>query len=142
MKFYEPFSWFLSDCKQIENLSINFDLTKYNEGKFQIWYKRDGVPIQIDPSRYQNFFDFASCVNYLTSLPIKSLVINYCNRNKIDDCDPRMARCIKRFFRENVHLLECLWTPISSNNYFVLVDSYNFDLHGMVAPNQNMITWV
>ena len=143
MNFYEPFTRFLSTCKQIENLSINLHLTKYVEGEFQIWYRRDGVPIQIDSSGFDNFFEFSCCVNHITSLPIKSLVINYCNRNKIDDCDARIARCINRFFREHIHRLECLWAPISFKDYFVLSDPNTGDFNRMVVPNQeNRITWV
>ena len=143
MHYLKQFSWFLSACQQIENLSISFDLTKGIEDTFQIWYQRDRDPIQIHPSGYQNFFDLASCVNHIPTWPIKSLVIYYFNRNNIDDCHSRMARCLHRFFREHTHLLDCLWAPISFKDYFVLKNSSTGDFHRMISPNlKNMITWV
>ena len=132
--FYKPFPWFHSACQQLENLSLKFDLTKYAESQFQIWYQRN---------RVQNFFDFASCVNHIPSWPIKSLVIYYCIRNKMDDCYPRMARCLHRFFREHIYRMECLWAPISFKDYFALKDSSTGDYHRMISSNlKNMITWV
>ena len=102
--------FFYSACKSLQNLIIRLNLE----------------PFVQEPSQIVCCSDLKTVL----TVPLKSIILDYCSSNRMDD---HMVTMMNELVRKSVVHLESLWTPTSYREEFYSI--MNFD-------SRKMVTWV